>query len=81
MDCRLKIELELSLPLGLGLNFDINGEKYSIPMAIEEPSVIATASSGANFIFDNGSRFKMYRVFHKKLILEQIYTHSHKKLH
>ena len=50
----------ISLPLGLGLNFDINGEKYSIPMAIEEPSVIAAASSAAKFISDKGSGFKMH---------------------
>ena len=50
----------ISLPLGLGLNFDINGEKYSIPMAIEEPSVIAAASSVVKFISDKGSGFKMH---------------------
>jgi hydroxymethylglutaryl-CoA reductase len=33
-----------SLPLGLGLNFIINGREILVPMAIEEPSVVAGAS-------------------------------------
>ncbi|MGE5249328.1 MAG: hydroxymethylglutaryl-CoA reductase, degradative [Bacteroidota bacterium] len=33
-----------SLPLGLGLNFRINGRDVLVPMAIEEPSVVAGAS-------------------------------------
>ena len=32
------------LPLGLALNFVVNGEEVLVPMAIEEPSVIAGAS-------------------------------------
>src|SRR5699024_7925565 len=30
------------LPLGLALNFLINGKEYIIPMAVEEPSIIAS---------------------------------------
>jgi hydroxymethylglutaryl-CoA reductase len=33
-----------SLPLGIGLNFAVNGRDVLVPMAIEEPSVIAGAS-------------------------------------
>jgi hydroxymethylglutaryl-CoA reductase len=33
-----------ALPLGLGLNFVINGRPVLVPMAIEEPSVVAGAS-------------------------------------
>jgi hydroxymethylglutaryl-CoA reductase len=33
-----------SLPLGVGLNFIINGREVLVPMAIEEPSVVAGAS-------------------------------------
>ncbi len=33
-----------SLPLGLGLNFMVNGRDVLVPMAIEEPSVVAGAS-------------------------------------
>jgi degradative hydroxymethylglutaryl-CoA reductase len=40
----------LGLPVGLALNFLINGKFYNIPMAIEEPSVIAAASSAAKLI-------------------------------
>ena len=36
-----------ALPLGIGANFLINGEQFLIPMAIEEPSVVAAASGGA----------------------------------
>ena len=37
----------LGLPVGLGLNFLINGEDLLVPMAVEEPSVIAAASIAA----------------------------------
>lgn len=50
----------LPLPIGLGLNFVINGKKRIIPMAIEEPSVIAAASSSAKFICERGDGFKVY---------------------
>ena len=50
----------LPLPLGLGLNFLINGTKYVVPMAIEEPSVIAAASSAAKFICERGDGFKVH---------------------
>lgn len=36
-----------SLPLGVAQHFKINDRDYLIPMAIEEPSVIAAASNGA----------------------------------
>jgi len=35
------------LPLGIATNFVINGRDYLVPMAIEEPSVIAAASNAA----------------------------------
>ncbi|MDO4680596.1 MAG: hydroxymethylglutaryl-CoA reductase, degradative [Aerococcus sp.] len=35
------------IPLGVATNFVIDGEEFLIPMAIEEPSVIAAASNGA----------------------------------
>jgi hydroxymethylglutaryl-CoA reductase len=37
----------ISLPLGIATHFLINGRDYLVPMAIEEPSVIAAASKGA----------------------------------
>lgn len=33
-----------TLPLGLGLNFQVNGRDVLVPMAVEEPSVVAGAS-------------------------------------
>lgn len=43
-----------SLPLGLGLNFLINGKEYVIPMAVEEPSIVASASYMAKIVRDAG---------------------------
>ncbi len=37
----------ISLPLGIATNFVINGKEYLIPMAIEEPSVVAAVSKAA----------------------------------
>tara|TARA_B100000925_G_scaffold34571_1_gene22785 strand:+ start:4892 stop:6205 length:1314 start_codon:yes stop_codon:yes gene_type:complete len=41
-------------PLGVAPNFVINGSTYSIPMAIEESSVIAAASRSAKFWASRG---------------------------
>lgn len=37
------------LPLGIAPNFVINGKNYTIPMAVEESSVVAAASKAAKF--------------------------------
>lgn len=42
------------LPLGLGLNFVINGKEVTIPMSVEEPSVIAAVSGAAKTISQSG---------------------------
>ncbi|WP_068677502.1 hydroxymethylglutaryl-CoA reductase, degradative [Oceanobacillus sp. Castelsardo] len=42
------------LPLGLGLNFLINEKEYVIPMAIEEASVVASASHIAKIVRNAG---------------------------
>jgi hydroxymethylglutaryl-CoA reductase len=42
------------LPLGIGTNFLINNRDYLIPMAIEEPSVVAAASNAAKMARDGG---------------------------
>lgn len=47
----------MPLPLGLGLGFKINGKNYQVPMAIEEPSVIAACSAIAKIISEKGSGF------------------------
>ncbi|WP_165005835.1 MULTISPECIES: hydroxymethylglutaryl-CoA reductase, degradative [unclassified Enterococcus] len=38
---------EIEIPLGIAQNFQVNGKKKWVPMATEEPSVIAAASNGA----------------------------------
>lgn len=43
-----------SLPMGVGANFLINGKEYLVPMAIEEPSVVAAASFGAKIVRSAG---------------------------
>ena len=42
------------VPLGIAVNFLINKRDYLIPMAIEEPSVIAAASNAARMTRDGG---------------------------
>ena len=42
------------LPLGIAVNFLINGKDYLIPMAIEEPSVVAAASYAAKMARSKG---------------------------
>lgn len=43
-----------ALPLGLGLNFLINGRDVLVPMATEEPSVVAAASNAARMTRHSG---------------------------
>lgn len=42
------------LPFGVAPNFKINGELYTLPMAIEESSVVAAASKAAGFWLKRG---------------------------
>ena len=37
----------LPVPVGVATNFQVNGRDYLVPMAIEEPSVVAAASNAA----------------------------------
>src|SRR5512137_981346 len=57
------------LPLGVAVNFLINGKDYLIPMAIEEPSVIAAASNAAKIARIKGG-FKTE--YSKPLMIGQI---------
>lgn len=43
-----------SLPLGLGLNLKVNGRDYIVPMAVEEPSVVAAVSFAAKIVREAG---------------------------
>lgn len=42
------------IPMGIAVNFLINKRDYMIPMAIEEPSVVAAASYAAKMVRDGG---------------------------
>ncbi|MGB9960454.1 MAG: hydroxymethylglutaryl-CoA reductase, degradative [Candidatus Bathyarchaeales archaeon] len=44
----------IPIPLGIAVNFLINRRDYIIPMAIEEPSVVAAASYAAKMARDGG---------------------------
>ena len=45
------------VPLGIATNFVIDGREVLIPMATEEPSVIAAASNGARMTRGSGAAF------------------------
>lgn len=45
------------LPLGIAVNFLINGQDYLVPMAVEEPSVLAAVSHAAK-LFRAGGGFR-----------------------
>ena len=45
---------KLGLPLGLGLHFVVNGRNYIVPMATEEPSIVAAACSSAKLVKEHG---------------------------
>ncbi len=44
----------MPVPLGIGVNFQINKRDYLIPMAIDEPSVVAAASYAAKMVRQGG---------------------------
>ncbi|MBL1071304.1 hydroxymethylglutaryl-CoA reductase, degradative [Lactobacillus kitasatonis] len=45
---------QLRLPLGVAQNLVVNGQNYMVPMATEEPSVVAAANHGASIFAKNG---------------------------
>lgn len=47
----------ISIPVGVAANFTVNGRDYLIPMATEEPSVVAAASNMASVARINGGFF------------------------
>lgn len=55
-----------NLPFGVAPNFLINGKVYSVPMVIEESSVVAAASLGAKFWLERGG-FKTTVISTKKV--------------
>jgi len=68
------------LPLGVAPNFLINDTLYTIPMAIEESSVVAAASKAAKFWYDRGG-FKAEVISTEKIgQVHFIYTGDFEKL-
>ncbi|HMM20695.1 MAG TPA: hydroxymethylglutaryl-CoA reductase, degradative [Selenomonadales bacterium] len=47
----------MQLPMGVAVNFLINGRDYLVPMAVEEPSVVAAASNAARMARVKGGFF------------------------
>ncbi|MCZ2258202.1 hydroxymethylglutaryl-CoA reductase, degradative [Sporosarcina sp. G11-34] len=48
---------QIGIPIGIAANFKVNGKDTFIPMATEEPSVIAAASNAAKATYDHGGFF------------------------
>ena len=44
----------MGLPLGLGMNLRVNDKQYIVPMAVEEPSVVAALSSASKLVSSCG---------------------------
>ncbi len=44
----------ITLPLGILTNFKLNGKQYMVPMAIEEPSVVAAANKASKLTLPEG---------------------------
>src|SRR5262249_3915162 len=59
----------VSIPLGIATNFVINGKERLVPMAIEEPSVIAAASNAAKMAKERGG---FTAVMHESLMIGQV---------
>jgi hydroxymethylglutaryl-CoA reductase len=47
----------IPMPIGVATNFLINGKDYLVPMATEEPSVVAAASNAAKMARGEGGFF------------------------
>ncbi len=45
---------DFALPLGVALNFKVNQKEYLVPLATEEPSVVAACSNGAKMALAGG---------------------------
>ncbi|MFO0761645.1 MAG: hydroxymethylglutaryl-CoA reductase, degradative [Byssovorax sp.] len=63
----------LGLPFGVALNHQVNGKDYLVPMAVEEPSVIAAASHAAKRIRATGG---FHATVDESLMVTQIEVHD-----
>lgn len=48
---------QIGIPIGVATNFKVNGTETFIPMATEEPSVVAAASNAAKATYEHGGFF------------------------
>jgi len=64
------------LPLGIAFNFRVNGKDYLIPMAIEEPSVVAAASNAAKMTRKHGGFYsdEVKSIMISQIQITQIYN-------
>ena len=67
------------LPFAIAPNFLINNKIYSVPMTIEESSVVAAASKAAKFWMDNGG-FKSKVIDSEKIGQVHFIFHGDKKI-
>ena len=70
------------LPLGIADGFLIDGEEVAIPMAVEEPSVIAAASFAARLVRDAGG-FRTWAsdpIMTAQIFLEQVNADGEERL-
>ncbi|MEJ7731029.1 MAG: hydroxymethylglutaryl-CoA reductase, degradative [Polyangiaceae bacterium] len=63
----------LALPFGVALNMQVNGVDYLVPMAIEEPSVVAAASHAAKRVRGAGG---FTATVDEPLMVAQIEVHA-----
>ena len=67
------------LPFAIAPNFLINNKLYTVPMAIEESSVVAAASKAAKFWMNNGG-FKAEVIATEKIGQVHFLFHGNKKI-
>lgn len=70
------------LPYGFATDFLVDGEEYLVPMAIEEPSVVAAASNGAKRIKNSGgfTTEPSRRIVTGQIVLEDLTAEDIQKL-
>jgi len=76
-----------ALPLGVGLNFLIDGVDAVVPMAVEEPSVVAAVSNMAKLVRKAGGfrtevdeslmigQVQLMKVAHPEAVKQQLHSH------
>jgi hydroxymethylglutaryl-CoA reductase len=62
-----------ALPLGIAPNFRVDGRDYLVPMAVEEPSIVAASSSAARLARQSGG---FVTVRSESLLAGQVHLHG-----